>query len=88
MEEGMEEQNYFVNDSEMGNPSILSVLIYFANSYFNVYFALYVFMIEWRINKQTNKQYTPALGHSIPLFQGSLFSGTHCILVIVILRDR
>ena len=50
----MEEQNHFVNDSEMGNPSILSVLIYFANSYFNVYFALYVFMIEWRINKQTN----------------------------------
>ena len=30
----------------------------------------------------------PALGHSIPLFQGSVFSGTHCILVIVILRDR
>ena len=59
----MEEQNHFVNDSEMGNPSILSVLIYFANSYFNVYFALYVFMIEWRINKQTNKQSRPA--HSI-----------------------
>ena len=39
------------------NPSILSVLIYFAihiSMYNFIYFALYVFMIEWRINKQTN----------------------------------
>ena len=51
----MEEQNHFVNDSEMGNPSILSVLIYFA-----IHISMYIFcrfvMIEWRINKQTNKQ--------------------------------
>ena len=51
----MEEQNHFVNDSEMGNPSILSVLIYFAiHISMYIYIALYVFMIEWRINKQTN----------------------------------
>ena len=48
----MEEQNNFVNDSEMGNPSILSVLIYFA-----IHISMYIllcmfFMIEWRINKQ------------------------------------
>ena len=49
----MEEQNHFVNDSEMGNPSILSALIYFAiHISMYIYFALYVFMIEWRINKQ------------------------------------
>ena len=25
------------------------------------------------------QSYTPELGRSIPLFQGSVFSGTHCI---------
>ena len=49
----MEEQNHFVNDSEMGNPSIWSVLIYFAiHISMYIYFGLYVFY-EWRINKQT-----------------------------------
>ena len=53
----MEEQNHFVNDSEMGNPSILSVLIYFAiHISMFIYFALYVFMIEWRIKKERKKQ--------------------------------
>ena len=52
----MEEQNHSLNESNMANPAILSVFIYFCNSYFNVYFALYVFMIEWWINKQTNEQ--------------------------------
>ena len=47
----MEEQNHSVNDSEMGNPSILSVFLIFCHSYSNVYFALYIFMIEWRRNK-------------------------------------
>ena len=53
----MEEQNHSVNDSEMGNPSILSVLFIFCNPYSNVYFALYVLSLngEW-INKQTNRQ--------------------------------
>ena len=50
----MEEHNNFVNNSEMGNPSILSVLIYFAIHISNIYFALYVF--EWRLNKQTKRK--------------------------------
>ena len=52
----VEDQKHSVNDSEMSNPSILSVLVIFYNIYFNVYFALYVFMIEWRINKQAKKK--------------------------------
>ena len=43
----MEEQNHFVNDSEMGNPSILSVLIYLLCMFF---------MIEWRINYKKKKK--------------------------------
>ena len=51
----MEEQKHSVNDSEMSNPSILSVLVIFYDIYFNVYFALYVFY-DWMENRQTNKQ--------------------------------
>ena len=49
----MEEYNNFVNDSEMGNPSILTVMIYFAiHISMYIYFVLYDFMIEWRKKKK------------------------------------
>ena len=38
----MEEQNHFVNDSEMGNPSIFISFDIFCNSYFNVYIFRFV----------------------------------------------
>ena len=52
----MEEQNHSVNDSEIGNPSIIISFWYILQLFiFQCIFCFMVFMIEWRINNQTNK---------------------------------
>ena len=71
----MEEQKHSVNDSEMGNPSILSVLVMFV-----IHISMYIFIIEWKINKQTNKQTNR---NNVFLFIQSKFNDKLCIELII-----
>ena len=41
---------------------------------------------SWNI--YDNSEYTPELGRSIPLFQGSVFSGMHCIANLCSIRSH